>query len=138
LANIAPFFLSPSGLNAALDGENLLSEPLLDYRQTSTSFFDVNLPADNLFGVPPDLYPFTVSDGFWVAIEPLSTGTHFLDFGGTFNLPGRPSFSVQSLYLLTVDPLAVTVPEPSVVLLLVSGLLGIAYLSRRRESCDRC
>jgi hypothetical protein len=119
LAFISPDLNNATNLHATLDGQNLLIFP--SFRQTSNSFFDLNLPSDNLFGAPAGFYPeVAVSDGYWVGLEGLSPGRHTLIFGGT----NGNGFSLQ-----VTD--TINVPEPGTLSLVL--LLGaLAGLARRR------
>lgn len=113
--------MDPAGalLHAQLDGVDLLTYP--SYRQVSNSLFQVDLPADNVVGLPLDGNPYdAVSDGYWVALAPLPTGSHTLSFGGV-----NGGFSVD-----VVD--ALQVPEPAAPFTwLAAGLALWSGLSRR-------
>lgn len=124
-------FISPSlelnqltDLHATLDGQDLLTFSSQDFRQTSTSFFDISLPVDNLFGLPSDSYP-SVSDGYWLALQDIPVGNHVLKFGGT----QANGFQVDVTANLNV------VPEPASGALLFSAL--IALVSANRDSIIR-
>lgn len=67
-----------TNLHATLIGQNLLTFP--NYRQTSAVLSTLNLPADNLWaagGVTSGDHAF-VTDGYWVALEPLDRGSYTL------------------------------------------------------------
>jgi hypothetical protein len=114
---VSPALDHPSGLFASLDWQNLLTYP--SYRQTSTSFFDFKLPANNLFGEPAGAYPsIAVSDGYWVALTGLTAGTHFLFFGDSNTGTG---------VTITV------VPEPHTYALMLAGLLVVGSTARLRS-----
>jgi hypothetical protein len=74
------------------------------FRETSTSFFLVTMPDNNLFGVPPGTYfpgnPVWVQDGYYIMLSNLSLGTHHLQFSGCV-----PQFS---FCLAVTDTLNVT------------------------------
>lgn len=122
LGYISPYLDNATNLHATLDGQDLLTYP--DYRQTSTSFFDITLPDDNFFswaGIPGGFYPgSTVADGYWVALDGLSVGWHTLNFGGTFS---------DGSYIEITDTIN-AVPEPGTLCLLLLGTL--AALGQRR------
>lgn len=104
---------SASNLHATLDGQDLLTFP--SFRQTSTSFFTVVLPADDAFGfgLPPGPYD-AISDGFWVALDGLTPGQHTLVFGGEFTDLG---FALEVTDILRV-------PEPGTLSLMLLGTLA--------------
>lgn len=121
LAFISPDLDNANNLHATLDGQNLLTFP--SFRQTSTSFFDIDLPVDNLFGVDAGLYPSSaVSDGYWVALEGLSPGQHTLIFGGT---------NGNGFTLEVTDTL--NVPEPGTLNLLLGTLAVLGYRRFRKK-----
>jgi hypothetical protein len=96
-----------SSLEASLDGEAL--ESLGSYRAASP-LFSFDYPADNIFGIPGG--PATgdsVSDGYWLLLNPLPAGNHTLTFGGAFDFPegecgldAGTAFGFGSVYELTV------------------------------------
>ena len=107
-----------TNLHATLNGQNLLTYP--SYRQTSTALSSVNLPADTFWsGLNTGAHDF-VTDGYWVALEPLDRGSYTLAFGG------------ESVWgaLEVVDVLRV--PEPSSLLLTLCALAPLAAQWRRR------
>jgi hypothetical protein len=98
-----------SSLEATLDGEAL--SDLGSYRVASP-LFTFEYPADNIFGIPGG--PGTgqsVSDGYWLLLNPLSAGSHTLSFSGAFEIPaegacgadGPASFGFGAVYELTVE-----------------------------------
>ena len=105
-------------VGTTLNGQNLLTYP--SYRQTSTALSSVNLPADTFWsGLNTGAHDF-VTDGYWVALEPLDRGSYTLAFGG------------ESVWgaLEVVDVLRV--PEPSSLLLTLCALAPLAAQWRRR------
>jgi hypothetical protein len=96
-----------SSLEATLDDEEL--GDLGSYRAASP-LFTFEYPADNIFGIPGG--PATgesVSDGYWLLLNPLSAGNHTLAFSGAFEfpegecgLPAGTSFGFGAVYELTV------------------------------------
>lgn len=108
-------------LHATANGENVAIYP--SHRQTSTGFFEVTAPEDDLFGwpeLPAGTFP-AVADGFWVAIEGLPIGQHTVTFGGTWGWG-------QTLHM--VDHLNV-IPEPHSGLVLLAALGALAATRRR-------
>jgi len=96
-----------SSLEATLDGKGL--KDLGSYRAASP-LFTFEYPADNIFGIPGG--PATgdsVSDGYWLLLNPLPAGDHTLSFGGAFEFPegecgldAGTAFGFASVYELTV------------------------------------
>ena len=96
-----------SSLEASLDGEAL--GDLGSYRAASP-LFSFDYPADNIFGIPGG--PATgdsVSDGYWLLLNPLPAGNHTLTFGGAFDFPegecgldAGTAFGFALVYELTV------------------------------------
>lgn len=117
-------------LHATLDGQDLLTFP--SYRQTSTAFFTVDLPPSlrDAFGFPDQYVGMldAVTDGYWVALDGLTSGAHTLVFGGTIPelAPGASPFSLEITANINV------VPEPQTYPLLLTGLAVVGWLSRRK------
>lgn len=118
-------------LTATLDGSDLLT--FLSYRQTSTDFFDINLPIDNVFGFPDPYNGLldAVSDGYWIALAGLALCDYTLTFGGTFNYDEDQGAPAGTDRLDVIVNLRV-VPEPATLALLSVGIFGIA-MSRTRK-----
>lgn len=107
-----------TNLHATLNGQDLLTYP--SYRQTSTALSTVNLPAGSFWdGVLNTGDHAFVTDGYWVALEPLSRGSYTLAFGG----------EIAGGTLEVVDILSV--PEPDSLLLMLSTLAPLAAWRRR-------
>ena len=126
---ISPGISAATNLHATVDGVDVLTDVnKAPFRQTSSSFFDVTLPADNLLGLSAGSFPGSaVSDGFWVMRDGLPLGDHVVSFGGTF--PDGTTVAVTD----TLD----VVPEPSGALILSCGLLALTGLVRRRNTSGR-
>jgi hypothetical protein len=127
-------------LFAQLNGVDLAlpagATSLLDLRQVSPpGLFDVNIPADNPFGLSAGTYP-SVSDGWWLMLSPLAPGNYTLHLGGTTSGIGAyagGTFSQDQTWMITVE----AVPEPGTMLLLCSGLCAaLAYGWRRKRLRD--
>jgi hypothetical protein len=99
-AAIASFVDNPRKLNASIDGVPVSN--LASYRAQSPTF-SAQLPAGALFGLPQTAFQPIVSDGYWLMLEPLSPGSHTLQFQGKPS-PGSNRFDVDVTYNLTVTP----------------------------------
>jgi hypothetical protein len=96
-------------LHASVDGVSVsnLTPKTTPYRAcaggdpTCAAAFSVTLPGQNLFGAPAGEYAPAVSDGFYLMITPLSSGTHTINFGGKGFFAGS-KFSQEITYHLTV------------------------------------
>lgn len=130
LQQVTPSMNSASNMAVQIDGITLDNSQIQQFRQTSTSYFTVELPQDNVFGVPA--FPccanqFWVQDGYWIALDDLSAGTHVLHFQG--DIPG------SSLDITTT--LNVSVPEPATWAMMLTGFAGLgfaAYRSSRKNA----
>jgi hypothetical protein len=84
-------------LHASVDGVNIN----LDKARALSPPFTIKLRSPNIFGAPPDDY-WALSDGYWVALKPLSVGQHQISFSGEgVDFFGNP-FSVDVKYHITV------------------------------------
>jgi hypothetical protein len=88
-------------LEASIDGTPLLN--LSDYRVQSP-VFSVTVPEDNLAGSPSGTYTPMVSDGYWLMLAPLSTGTHTIHLHGVVTGGVFEDFESEVTYILTVGP----------------------------------
>ena len=50
--------------------------------RSQSAVFRLNLPDDNLFGLPAGTYRPAVADGYYVLVAPLAPGRHTITFGG--------------------------------------------------------
>ena len=91
------FIKSIRELHASIDGVPVggLDGPLSPYRTVSPAFY-VTLPEGNIFGLDAGTTLFSVADGVFVMIKPLSQGHHTINFGGVAG-----AFTVD----VTYDPL---------------------------------
>ena len=105
-----------TNLHATLNGQNLLTHS--SYRQTSLALSTVNLPKDSILGGLDEGDHAFVTDGYWVALEPLPTGSYTLAFGG------QSSGTLEVVDLLYV-------PEPDSLLLTLCALAPLTARWRR-------
>lgn len=105
----AAFYADASELHATIDGVPV--QKLFAYRAAAAPF-GYTVPADDnmlqYFGanVPGTDWPSTfifpaASDGYWLMLEPLSPGSHTINFGGTGKNTG---FQIDITYTITVVP----------------------------------
>src|SRR5439155_20709072 len=85
--------------NAQIDGQPV--SDILTHREEDPSGFFVNWPKDNIFGYPPlpKEAGVCVTDGYWLMLSPLSSGSHDIHFAGS--LPDF-GFSLDVTYHLNV------------------------------------
>lgn len=88
-----------SGLYATVDGRSIDVRP---HRQVDPyeNGFELEVPADNIFGRPAGTYGPVVTDGYWLMLKPLPVGQHTITFGGTF----RPGRTLDVTYHVEVVP----------------------------------
>jgi len=88
-------------LKFTIDGIKV--KQLGDFRVQSPYYYFNMMPPDNNFlGVPGATEGYSVSDGYWVMVKPLSPGTHVIHFEGSWTAAGG---NVQNVtYNLTVTP----------------------------------
>ena len=118
-------------LYATIDGVPVPQSELLEHREASP-VFTLDLPADNIFsefGLPAEHIDLTVSDGYWLMLEPLGPGRHTLAFGGQFG----PSFN--STLNVTYDLNVVPLPAP-VAMALTTLPLAAAFGWRAMRRLD--
>jgi hypothetical protein len=89
-----------TNLQATIDGRSLLQ---LNKYQVMSPIFNVTFPQNNLFGAPTGPTQ-GVSDGFWVFLQPLSSGNHEIHFSSFTPSPsaGGSPFVIDATYHLTV------------------------------------
>jgi hypothetical protein len=66
-----------------------------------TAPFDLYFPENNIFRVQAGVTR-SVSDGYWILLDPLSSGIHQLRFGGESYLMDKLEFKTDVTYHLTV------------------------------------
>ena len=135
---VPPSFLVGADMTVQIDGGIPLHTPQIEpFRQTSTSYFSVALPADNVLGVTPiENYDQCVAtglgqpcgnlwtqDGFYLTLDDLSVGTHMLHFQGETSA----GFSLS-----VTDTLNVVVPEPSTWAMMLVGFLSLVLAAALR------
>lgn len=140
LQQVTPLVDSASNMAVQIDGTPLLNNAQIEaFRQTSTSFFTIPvLPAENVLGVTPiENYdqccanlPIWVQDGYYVALDDLSVGTHVLQFQGV--IPGSSGISLS-----VTDTLNVVVPEPSTWAMMLVGFAGLGFAAYRTRKARR-
>jgi hypothetical protein len=119
--------IDPNSLQARVDGVDIPN--LASHRETSPEF-EFILPPNNVFGVPDPTYGPSVSDGYWLMLEPLGPGDHTIVFGGSSaGVPGDSAF--ENPFSLTIS--YAPVPEPGSFGLLACGGLVLALRLRKRR-----
>jgi hypothetical protein len=123
-------------LFARLNGVDLALPPpttsLFDFRQMSPpGLFDVTLPSDAIFGLPPGTFP-SVSDGWWLMLGPLAPGNYELHYGGTSQGIGAYVDAAENVQDNTYR-LTVLVPEPSTWAMMLVGFTGLGYAGYRQR-----
>lgn len=86
----------PQLLAATLDQVGIPN--LIDYRAKSP-VFSLTLPQGAIFGLPGGTFTPNVSDGYWVMLQPLTTGAHELNFHAISN----SGLEVIVTYHLTIN-----------------------------------
>jgi hypothetical protein len=88
-------------LKFTIDGKRV--KGLGDFRaQSPFYYFNMMPPTNNFLGVDGVTEGYSVSDGYWVMVKPLSPGTHVIHFEGSWTAAGG---NVQNVtYYLTVTP----------------------------------
>ena len=113
---------------AQIDGMDI--PQITHYRQPSTSYFSVSLPANNVLGVTgpnqccADLW---VQDGFYITLDNLSVGSHVLQFQGVGQSPAGGSISLDITDTLNV------VPELSTWAMMLIGFTGLGIAGWRAQ-----
>ncbi len=103
LAQAEEILAQQRNLKLIIDGEKV--RDLESYKVTNPTFFTVELPEDNLFGISAGPYQ-AVAVGYWVQIEGLSPGEHTITVAGVVHGQtslGKIDFKTQATYHLTVE-----------------------------------
>jgi hypothetical protein len=91
-----------TNLAASIDGTSI--QNLKAYRVQSP-MFDLVLPSKNVFGLSSGPTK-SVADGFWIILQPLSSGKHEINFSGSavdFTSSGVQNFATSATYHLTIQ-----------------------------------
>jgi hypothetical protein len=98
-------------LGCSIDGQTLTN--LASYRASSDLFTWGPLPTNNVFGdsvnFPAGTTSPSVSDGYYLLVQPLSPGDHSIHFTG-----GVPGFQLDITYHLTITPTNGVYPPGSI------------------------
>ena len=89
-----------NSLHATLDGTTILPATLFAHREVSPDFSFVAV-ANNQVGIPAGNSGIAVSDGYCLMLDPLTPGTHVLNFGGGASVFG---VSIDETDTITVAP----------------------------------
>jgi hypothetical protein len=87
---------NPRQLRATIDRDQVRN---LERFRAQSPVFTVQMPQGNIFGVQQGAYQPSVSDGYFLLVEPLSPGAHTISFRGVSN----SGFSTEVTYNLTVQ-----------------------------------
>jgi hypothetical protein len=93
---------APSVLECEIDGVPV--PQLGNHREAPAACFDLQLPADNILGLPAGKTGPCAVDGFWLMLEPLAPGKHTIRTRAVLGPPGSPAFDSQVTFDLTVAP----------------------------------
>jgi hypothetical protein len=126
-ARLATFVGNTRALHASINGVGIPEAELFSHRELSP-VFDIPLGPDNIFGAPAGVYAPSVSDGYWLMLEPLGPGTHTISFGGSSEGNTDPTFGD-----ITVD-VTYAVPEPGTFTLALCAGAALAVVRRFRRT----
>jgi hypothetical protein len=89
-------------VSATLDGVKIQG---LDQYKTDSGFYNLTVPADNIFKEPAGIYR-SFSNGIFVFLQPLHTGTHDLHLTASVTNPIKPQYNYAAdwTYHLIVNP----------------------------------
>jgi hypothetical protein len=121
-----------TGLHVTLDGTPVSLADILSHRETSP-VFTLNLINDPIPAqLPPGQQGSTVSDGYFLMLEPLSPGSHTIEFGGLGSIPGQGSLTVEVTDSVKVPPAVPAMPPTRVIALAGLLLAAGAFVVLRR------
>jgi len=86
-------------LNVTLDGKSV---PSLGSFRAASPDFRFHVPSDNVLGVRGPASGKAASDGYWMLVQPPSSGKHVIHFEGQFTSPPAAGFAQNVTYDLTV------------------------------------
>jgi hypothetical protein len=86
-------------IEATVDGVKL--KDLQKYRVQSP-LFSITLPKDNVLGLEPQTTQ-AVGDGYYIILQPLSSGKHTVHFSGVLGDPSSSPFVTDATYNLNVQ-----------------------------------
>jgi hypothetical protein len=95
---VATVIATATGLSAEVDGTPI---PITTDNLEQSTPFSLQLPADNILGVPAGAYFPAIDSGYYVLLSPLSAGQHTIHFAGTLTFF---PFTLDVTYNLTVGP----------------------------------
>jgi hypothetical protein len=93
----AALSFSLANVVAEIDGKPVAN---LENFMVTSPMFEFGLPENNVLGVPAGT-GFSVSNGVYLMLTPLSVGQHVIHFGGTF---ADFDFTLDITYVITVTP----------------------------------
>ena len=107
-------------LVVTLDGVSLpLDNNFVPFHQKSTELqYFTETDGDNIFGIPQGEVGAVIQEGYYMALEPLSPGTHHLTFG-EYDLTGQPLYGASD----TIN----VVPETSTWGMMLIGFAGLGF-----------
>jgi hypothetical protein len=90
-----------TGLFATIDGSGV-GDLRSHVESDPPGGFLIDFPQDNLFGLPPEVFGRSATEGIYLMTQPLAPGRHVIHFGGTSPLDG--GFSLDVTDVITVVP----------------------------------
>jgi hypothetical protein len=104
--NVASFIDDAYAISVQVDKRFIRKDSI---KRVQSPVFWTALPADNLFGGgtsgPVGIYSPSVSDGYWVVLNPMNAGAHTIHIKAQSISNGEP-FTIDVTYNLTVVPVS--------------------------------